>query len=94
MARSETLDLTAATWTQLTNAAVSSITFQNQSDNYLFIASTSDETAPTNLGGAVRYRPNQGEKDVALSELFSGVSGAARVWGYIREGGAVLVSHA
>lgn len=94
MARSETLDLTAGTWTQLTNAAVSSITFQNQSDNYLLITATSDETEPTSLSGAVRYRPNQGERDVALSEEFPGVSGAARVWGYIREGGAVFVSHA
>jgi hypothetical protein len=35
-----------------------------------------------------------GERNVAMSDLFPGLSGADRLWGYSGAGGRVMVSHA
>lgn len=93
MAQNTTITLSAQTWTLLTDANVTTLTFQNQSDDYLFVKGTTDTTIPTNFAGAVRYRPTEGERNVALADLFPGIS-AVRLWGYIRDGGDALVSHA
>jgi len=94
MARNTTLTLPAATWTQLTNGDVTNISFENQSDDYLFVAFTAGESAPSSTDGAIRYRPNYGADNMTLANTFSGVTGGTRVYGYIENGGRVWVSHA
>lgn len=94
MAQNTTVTVPSATWTQITDANVTSITFQNLGGNYCLIKSTSNTTAPTTTTGAIRYNPGQGERNVALSDLFPGVTSAARVWAYATDATAVMVSHA
>ena len=93
MAQNTTINLTPETWTQLTDADVSSITFQNKSGYHILIKGTADATAPTNAAGAIRYNPGQGERNVLLSDLFPGIS-ATRVYAYAPNGAEVMVSHA
>lgn len=94
MARNTTINVPAVTWTQLTSADVTSITFQNVSGNFVLIKATVGANAPSDTTGAIRYNPGQGERNVALSDLFPGVSGANRVYAYSVDGAAVVVSHA
>ena len=94
MARNANVSLTAATWTQLTSANVTSITFQNKSGAEVLIKGTVGANAPTDLDGAIRYDFGEGERNAALSDLFPGVSGANRVYAYCQSAGVVMVSHA
>jgi len=94
MAQNTTINIAAATWTQLTDANVTSITFQNISGHYVLVKGTVGAVAPTDLSGAVRYNPGQGERNVALTDLFPGVSGANRVYAWSQDGAQVVVSHA
>lgn len=93
MAQNTDIVLPAAVWTELTNANVTSVTFQNKSGNYILVKGAATATAPTDDNGAVRYNPGQGERNVALSDLFPGIS-AARVYAYAPDGAEVMVSHA
>jgi hypothetical protein len=93
MAQNTDVTLPIATWTQLTDANVTSITFQNKSGNYILVKGTTSASAPTDDDGAVRYNPGQGERDVFLSELFPGIA-AVRVYAYAPTGAEVMVSHA
>ena len=92
MAQNTTMTLTAATWTQLTDANVTTITFQNTGARYIQVKGTTDATAPTDATGALRYNPGQGELNTALSDLFPGIS-AVRVWAYSDIAVPVMVSH-
>lgn len=92
MAQNTDVTLPIATWTQLTDADVTAITFQNKSGNYIFVKGTTSASAPTDGDGAVRYNPGQGERDVFLSELFPGIA-AVRVYAYAPTGAEVMVSH-
>lgn len=92
MAQNTDLILPIAVWTQLTDANVTSITFQNKSGNYILVKGTAGATAPTDDDGAVRYNPGQGERNVLLSDLFPGIS-ATRVYAYAPTGAEVMVSH-
>ncbi len=92
MAQNTDVVLPIATWTQLTDADVTSITFQNKSGNYILVKGTAGATAPTDDNGAVRYNPGQGELNTTLSDLFPGVS-ATRVYAYAPTGAEVMVSH-
>lgn len=94
MPQNTTKSIAAATWTQLTDANITTITFQNISGNFVLIKGTVGAVAPTDLSGAIRYNPGQGERNVALSDLFPGVLGANRVYAYAVDGAAVVVSHA
>lgn len=95
MAQNTTIDLTAATWVQLTDADVSAATFQNNGSNAVFVVATSDATAPSSTAGAIRYNPGAGERSsVALSDLFPGVTAPARLYAYAPNGGQVFISHA
>ena len=85
--------LPIATWTQLTDADVTAITFQNKSGNYILVKGTVGAVAPTDDDGAVRYNPGQGERNVSMSDLFPGLS-ATRVYAYAPTGAEVMVSHA
>ena len=93
MAQNADVVLTADDWTQLTDANVTSITFQNKGTYYMLVKGTTDTTKPTSDDGAVRYNPGQGERNVALSDLFPGIA-AVRVWAYAPKSIEVLVSHA
>lgn len=95
MARNETLTLTAGEWNEITNADVSSLTFQNISPYPIFVTATTG-TAPssTESEGAVRYNPGQGERNVVLADLFPGVSTADRVYVTSEGKATVFVSHA
>jgi hypothetical protein len=94
MPQNTTVTVTASTWTQLTDADISSITFQNVGGNFIYIKATTDTTAPTNFTGAYRYNPGQGERNVSLADLFPGLSGADRVWAWAENATSVVVSHA
>lgn len=92
MAQNTDVVLPIATWTQLTDANVTSITFQNKSGDYILVKGTTGATAPTDDDGAIRYNPGQGELNTALSDLFPGIS-ATRVYVYAPNGAEVMVSH-
>jgi hypothetical protein len=94
MPQNTTIAVPAVTWTQLTNADITSITFQNVGSNHVVIKATTDGTAPTNSAGGFRYNPGQGERNVALSDLFPGIASRDRLWCYSTDGSAVVVSHA
>jgi len=93
MARNTDILLPTASWTQLTDADVTSITFQNKSGDYILVKGTVGASAPSDDDGAVRYNPGQGERNVSLSDLFPGVA-ATRVYAYAPTGAEVMVSHA
>lgn len=93
MAQNTTITLTAGAWTQLTDADVTSITFQNTGGYHVLVKGTTDATAPTDTTGAVRYNPGQGERNVALSDLFPGIS-AVRLWAFSSQAVGMVVSHA
>ena len=94
MAQNTTITVPTATWTQLTDADITSITFQNIGSNHCMIKATTDGTAPTTFTGALRYNPGQGERNVALSDLFPGLANRDRVWAYSTDATQVVVSHA
>lgn len=94
MAQNTTINVAANTWTLLTDANVSNVTFQNISGNFVQIKGTVGAVAPSNLAGAVRYNPGQGERNVLLADLFPGLSGVNRIYAYAPDGAAVVVSHA
>lgn len=94
MAQNTTTTLAAKTWTQLTNANVTAITFQNLGSSVLKVKGTNGANAPSDDTGSISYSKFQGERNVALTDLFPGVSGVNRVYVYSAEGGNVAVSHA
>jgi hypothetical protein len=95
MPQNTTIALPQRVWTQLTDANVTAITFQNLGATAeIFVKATANTTAPTDQTGAMRYGPGQGERNVLLADLFPGVTGAARLWAYAPSGVSVLVSHA
>lgn len=93
MAQNTTVDLSANEWTQLTDADVTTITFQNVGGSHMLVKGTTGATAPADFSGCIRYNPGQGELNTALSDLFPGIS-AARVYAYSPGGVPVMVSHA
>jgi hypothetical protein len=94
MAQNTTINVPAATWTILTDADVSAITFQNVGSDAVLIKGTTSASAPTDDTGSIRYMPGQGERNVSMGDLFPGLSGADRVYAYATNGGRVMVSHA
>lgn len=93
MAQNTNVTLTADDWTQLTDANITTITFQNKGTYHILVKGTTDATKPTNEDGAIRYNPGQGELNAALADLFPGIS-AVRVWAYADKSLDVMVSHA
>ena len=94
MAQNTTLTVPAGTWTQLTDADIARITFQNVGSNHVLIKATIGASMPTNFTGAVRYNPGQGERNVLLTDLFPGLVGGNRVYAYSPDATQVVVSHA
>lgn len=78
MARDQVdLPVPVGVWTQLTNADVTSITFECLG-HPVYIRFTTDETTPTEARG-ILYRHGQGEADRPVSELAE-LAGVDRVW--------------
>ena len=94
MPQNTTIHIPGGAWVPLTDADVTAITFQNVGINFVFIQATTDTTAPTTIAGSIRYNPGQGERNVAMSDLFPGVSGGDRLWAYAGQPTDVFVSHA
>jgi len=94
MAQNTTTTIAASTWTQLTDADIARITFQNVGSNHVLIKATIGASTPTNATGAIRYNPGQGERNVLLTDLFPGLVGANRVYAYSPDATQIVVSHA
>lgn len=94
MPQNTTATIAAATWTQLTDADISRITFQNVGSNHVLIKATIGASTPSDATGAVRYNPGQGERNVLLADLFPGLTGANRVYAYSPDATQIVVSHA
>ena len=94
MPQNTTKNLAAAAWTQLSDANIATVTFQNISGSFVLVKGTVGATAPTDLTGAIRYNPGQGERNVLLTDLFPGLSGVNRLYAYSQDGASVVVSHA
>ncbi len=94
MAQNTTTTIAAAPWTQLTDADIARITFQNVGSNHVLIKATIGASTPTNATGAIRYNPGQGERNVLLTDLFPGLVGANRVYAYSPDATQIVVSHA
>lgn len=84
------------TWTLLTDADATTVTFQNSGGSTMLVEATNGTTAPTNTLGAYAYGPGQGENSaVTLAVLFPGVTGANRLWAYGRDDTTTAeISHA
>ena len=94
MPQNTTYDLAAKTWTMITDADVTEITFQNVSESDVWIKATTDTASPTTRVAAIKYPPSMGERKVAMADLFPGLTGADRVWAYCDAPASVMVSHA
>lgn len=95
MAQSTDVTLTAATWTQITNAdATGNITFQNKTGDRLWVKATVNTTQPTNFDGSIAYEPLQGESLKTLAQIFTGLTSPVRLWGWSHNGGKVAFQQA
>jgi len=93
MAQNTSKTVTGGAWTQLTDANVTSITFQNNGGHEVYIAGTTSAVAPTNLDTAIKYNPGTGERNIRLSDLYPGIA-AVRVYAFAYNNVRVFVSHA
>lgn len=98
MAQDTDITLTRGTWVQLTDADVTSITFQNKGPDFIYVKATASASAPSTTSGAIRYNPGQGELNTALADLAPGISGA-RVYALLppeasKASAVVTTSHA
>lgn len=88
------ISVPAKTWTLLTTSDVTYVRVQNVGLFGLSLQATTGETAPTDLQGAVSLDAGlMISADVAVGDLFPGVSGAKRLWAYSGNATTVSVSH-
>lgn len=84
----------STTWVMITDANVTAATFQNLSQTDMIITATNGTTAPSAGAERLIYGPRQGERNVLLSDLCPGISGANRLWARMPAGfGTVFISH-
>lgn len=93
MAQNTTIAVPAQTWTRLTNAAATSITFQNNGGNPIVVKGTAGAVAPTTTAGSIVYGPGEGEMNAALADMFPGVALVDNVYVFSMTGAVVFVSH-
>jgi hypothetical protein len=95
MPRYTTLDCPPDTWTQLTDADVTSITFQVvDAASDVKIKCTADATMPADDLGADTYRYPEGQRAIAMADLGQGII-ATRVWAMpITRRARIKVGHA
>lgn len=94
MAQNTDLNITAKTWTLITDSDVTQISFQNKGGTHILVKSGTSATLPTTFDGAIRYNPGQGEKNALLSDIWPGLASRVRVFVYAYEPVTVFVSHA
>ncbi len=82
-----------ADWVELTEADISSATFQNTGDQPFYLQATTGDK-PTTVDGSIEYPAAAKETNVTIASLFPGVSGADRLWAYANKQTTVMVSHA
>jgi hypothetical protein len=96
-AQNAEVSLTADTWTLVsaTTVAVSIATFFNKGDTVVEFLATAAETTPTSStdGAAIPYLPGQGEKNVTLSDIWSGITPARLYAKSLTNDGLVVVNH-
>lgn len=92
MAQNTTITIPANAWTEITDANVTAITFQNTGSSFALVKGTTG-AAPTDNLGAIRYNPGQGERNVTMADLFPGAT-LNRVWVYAESPVKFMVSHA
>lgn len=78
----------------LTDADITSLTFQNVDPQSAWVIGTADATPPGSWSGALRVGPGEGRLNVALADLFPGIAGVARLWARSDVGGAMAIGHA
>jgi hypothetical protein len=83
----------AATWTQITDGDVTSVTFQVHGNDAIKLKGTTGAVAPTNDLGSLTYRSGQGESAIALAALFPGLS-AVRIYVYSKSVCEVTIGNA
>lgn len=93
MPRNTTINVPANTWTELTSANVTALTFQT-SDSHLRVKGTIGAVAPTDSLGAILYGGFSGERNTPVIDLWPGLTGVNRVWAYSQTPTGVMVSHA
>ncbi len=94
MAQNLNIALPKETWTLLTDANITSLTFQNIGQEDIIVMGTTGTTAPTDTNDGIRYLPGFGEANKSLSDLFPGIT-AVRVYAYaVAVAGGAFVSHA
>lgn len=83
-------------WTLITPDNVTALTFQNVNNFPIRIWGTVGAVAPSGVAGLL-YDGGQGERNVAMADLFPGLAGANRVYARIPQGlisGLVFRSYA
>ena len=94
MPRHEDVSLPARQWVELSSGEVAGqIAFQNRHARTLLVKPTADASAPSDEDGVVVYETGQGDRGY-LADMFPGMPGATRLWGWSAFGGKVFVSHA
>lgn len=97
MPQNTSVTLNASAYTQITDANVTEITFQNVRGGAVFVVGTVGVSQPAASVVGLRYEPGQGESKRLLADLFPGVSGVNRLWARCADSGSsaeVFVSHA
>ena len=93
MPQNTTITLAKNTWTQITDANVAEITFQNIGGGDVFMKGAAGAVAPTDTDGAILYRHGEGDTR-PLATLFPGISGVNRLYAICENPTKVMVSHA
>ena len=82
-------------WTQLSNADITNITFLNQGPSNISIVVQNGTSDPSDFSTSWDYAPGVGELDLLLTELVPGVTTPNRVFAFAHGDHArVRVSHA
>ena len=81
MARTNVITIPKDTWTQLTNADATAVTFQVKRGT-VQIAAVAGAVEPTNFDKAIEYRRGQGEAAIPLASLAPGTAGANRIYAH------------
>lgn len=95
MARNDNVTLPPGAWTQLTNGDVTALRVQNIGNGAVLVKARVGAGALASPDGSVTLDSlGMIEATTPLADLFPGIAGANRVYGYSDSGGIVSVSHA
>jgi len=81
-------------WVELTDAEVSSVTFQNVGERAVYVKGTAGSDAPADFDGILEFPPGSQVVSNLLADLFPGIVGVNRLWAYANGLTTVSVSHA